>query len=339
MFGTGLFAPIYQRLTFRWSSADGPEALLAPPAMVQIKMDERHRTAIRAAIAEVYERFANRVLRTNDLVPWPTGADSVRQWMTDAYASDRIPEDDAVVFSGFRREMGTILDVGAHWGYTALSIRRFGCDCPIISFEASNSHAECLDEFRKLDGNYDFLLCALGDDDARHSIYCPAVNGQVITGLNCVEGTVFNAHHREYIVSLIGLWVAPADTYRFQLAKTSHITRRLDDLFATTQFRVPAKRIAAIKLDVEGFEAPVLRGAAAILKRDLPFIMIEGANRHPEVCSILQSLGYLYADRSGSKLRLTEVQSSAVNGYWLHPRHMDRYAAMGLVLQPAEVAA
>ena len=163
MFGT-VFASICRRLTSkRGSPAVDTEALPARPTATEIKLGDDNRSALKAAIMEVYERFATRALRADDTVPWPAEAASARHWMTHAYASKKSYEDDAVVFAKFHRDMGAILDIGAHWGYTALSIRRFGSNCPIISFEASDSHAECLDEFRKLDSNYDFLVCALGE--------------------------------------------------------------------------------------------------------------------------------------------------------------------------------
>jgi hypothetical protein len=125
--------------------------------------------------------------------------------------------------------------------------------------------------------------------------------------------------------------VPVAESYRAQLIKRPMRIRRLDDLLATTTFCVPTHPIAAIKLDVEQFEAPVLRGSLGTLERHLPFVMIEGANRDQEVVSLLRSLGYLYADRDGNSVRITDAMSQAVNGYWLHPAHMERYRALGLV--------
>jgi len=66
-------------------------------------------------------------------------------------------------------------------------------------------------------------------------------------------------------------------------------TVRLDDL--------DVGRVAAIKIDVEGHEQAVLRGAAAVLERDRPVLIIEVEERHcrgarAAVCEYLQSRGY-----------------------------------------------
>lgn len=67
----------------------------------------------------------------------------------------------------------------------------------------------------------------------------------------------------------------------------------LDDYFATRQ-----QRVAAIKIDVEGHELSVLRGARNLLQEDSPCLVIEIENRRlprssvHEVLAFLNSLGY-----------------------------------------------
>lgn len=296
-------------------------------------------------IADIYRRLKQNELKPGDVIcDTPPSAFSARHWMTDLHAkADPSHEPDAAVFGRFRRHMGTILDIGAHWGYTASAMRLFGTDCPIVSFEAAGWNAETLDEFRRLDGNYDFSIGALGDTDSQKTLYCPVVNGTAITGLNCVDARLFDEVHgpqiAKLIASSIGGHIPVAETYRFQLLVNHMRSRRLDDALTSTNFLVPTKTIAAMKLDVERSEAAVLRGAAATLRLDLPFIMIEGANRDADVVGILRELGYLYADREDNQVRIIDSISMACNGYWLHPWHMDRYTAIGLVLQAAKAAA
>ncbi len=50
------------------------------------------------------------------------------------------------------------------------------------------------------------------------------------------------------------------------------------------------RRVALIKIDVEGFEADVLRGAAAVLRRDAPAIIVEGP--WEAVAAVVEPLGY-----------------------------------------------
>lgn len=287
--------------------------------------------ALAHSVEELYARFVQRALRPNDIVALADvpQAKSDRRWIAHDYANKARREADAVVFARFTRDMGVILDCGAHWGYTAVAIRMFGTDCPIVSVEASSVNAECLDELRQLDGNYDFVIAALGEHPGSRDLYCPVVNGFPITGLNCIDGGQLNPGH---VVSLSGRALIPeAEVYRCQLLHEAVESLRLDDLLASGRFQLPVNPVAAIKLDVEGSETVALRGAMRTLERDCPFIMIEGGNRHAEVAGLLAGLGYFYAERDGERLRRTDAYSNVVNGYWLHPRHLPRYIAMGLL--------
>jgi FkbM family methyltransferase len=295
--------------------------------------EARNADALGRAVDGLCARFAQGALRPDDIVTLGELPQAMqdRRWIAHDYANKARREADAVVFARFTRDMGTILDCGAHWGYTALAIRMFGTDCPIVSIEASSTNAACLAELRQLDGNYDFVIAALGVEPARRDLYCPVVNGFALTGLNCIDGQPFNAWHRALIVSLLGGAIPEAEVYRCQLLREVVETLRLDDLLAAGRFRLPVNPVAAIKLDVDGSEPAALRGATRTLERDRPFIMIEEGNRNPEVAGLLVGLGYVYAERDGERLRRTDAFSNVVNGYWLHPHHLQRYIAMGLL--------
>src|SRR5262249_47688413 len=158
--------------------------------------------ALARAVDGLYARLGQGALRPDDIVTLADlpQARSDRRWIAHDYAAKARREADAGVVARFTRDMGTILDCGAHWGYTALAIRMFGADCPVASIEASSTNADCLAELRRLDGNYDFVIAALGAEPARHDLYCPVVNGFAITGLNCIDGKLFNAGHRAIVV-------------------------------------------------------------------------------------------------------------------------------------------
>ncbi len=293
---------------------------------------ETSKIVLNAAVSALYRRFADGALTDGDVViDVDNIGNSARHWMGHSHATNACHQPDAEVFSRFRANMGTILDIGAHWGYTALAIRQFGTDCPIVSIEASSQNFECLDEFRKLDGSYDFIITALGDEEVEKNLYTPVVNGFPITGLNTVDGAAFSEHHSMFIASLIDSYIPKASAYKVQLIATQLRLRKLDDVLADSALEVPLTPIAAMKLDVEAYEAKVLRGAPKTLGEHLPFIMIEGANRDREVAGILKGLGYLYGDMTGSTVRLTTGKSEGVNGCYLHPKHMDRYREIGLV--------
>ncbi|PHP65472.1 hypothetical protein CSC94_19150 [Zhengella mangrovi] len=69
---------------------------------------------------------------------------------------------------------------------------------------------------------------------------------------------------------------------------------RLEPLDSLVEARAPGRRVDLIKVDVEGYEAHVLRGARKTIRRDRPVILYErtGASDGQEVDAILKECGY-----------------------------------------------
>ena len=108
-------------------------------------------------------------------------------------------------------------------------------------------------------------------------------------------------------------------------------TVRLDDALAGEG------RIALLKVDVEGHELPVFRGAAGILARDRPALLFECEERHlsggaPADCfAFLAALGYSGAFFSPRGLRPvaefdTSIHQSRSPGrFWKSPRYVNNF--------------
>jgi FkbM family methyltransferase len=62
------------------------------------------------------------------------------------------------------------------------------------------------------------------------------------------------------------------------------------------------RRVALVKVDVEGHELEAVRGMRRLLERDHPVLIVEG--RTPEVASYLAPFGYSYEDVAGSPNRV-----------------------------------
>lgn len=289
-------------------------------------------------IMEVYGRLARGELRADDIVPArEVTVPTPRRWLRHFASTRAVHEEDARIFAALRKPMGAILDIGAHWGYMALSFRHSGSTCPIVSFEPMEAHHDCLDELRRLDPDYDFAPIGLGDVATTVTLYGPVVNGKPIMGLNSVGGRIFNEHHMRHLVSLLGQEIPEARRYDFKLTATTMETKTLDSvlagnrLFVLPPFRVDTSRIAALKLDVEGHEPFVLRGADKLLSRDRPLVMIESGNRNAAVADILVGHGYVYAEREGMQLVPTSAHTTAANGFWMHSARLDEYRTMGVL--------
>ena len=106
----------------------------------------------------------------------------------------------------------------------------------------------------------------------------PVVSGVAVTGLNCVDGTIFGDWHAEYLVSLVGAVVPEAEQYKFQLLETKLSCQPLDDILGRSlergaMFNLPARdraltrAIVAASLRRKGQLDPVL---GAFLARGLP---------------------------------------------------------------------
>ena len=296
-----------------------------PDRTVDHEMEEQR---LLSEIKALYARFHAGDLKPIDLVG--PDRESPREWMATAIQNRADHQPDASVFRHFRREQGTILDIGAHWGYTALAMRLTGTDCPIASIEASVTNRANLDALRSWDAQYDFLIQALGDSKSSHALYTPVVNGIYISGLTNIDGDIFNDHHARHLASIIGTYIPYSAEYNVQLSRVEIATDTLDAVLQSHRFRIPTEKIAAIKLDVEHHELQVLAGARQTL-RSRPFLMIEGGNRSASIARVLGEEGYVYADRDGDRVRLNDAMSPEVNGYWLHRERLAEYRQMGLL--------
>lgn len=77
-----------------------------------------------------------------------------------------------------------------------------------------------------------------------------------------------------------------------------------------------------IKVDVEGFELEVLRGARRTLGTATPALMVEVQAHQAELRALADEFGYVVVDEHGAPNQLPE--SWAGNSFWLHPsRHAD----------------
>lgn len=178
------------------------------------------------------------------------------------------------------REITVVLDVGANAGQYARRLRRFGYDGRIASFEPLEDAFKALSAKAKFDDRWSCRRLALGDQ----------------------EGSVtINVSQNSYSSSLLGigerhLRTAPESRY---IAKQEVPITRLDSIWPE---HVSDDDRAYLKLDVQGFELGVLRGAEESLRRavavqtELSLIpLYEDAPGYKEVIEYLESRGFVLA--------------------------------------------
>jgi hypothetical protein len=291
--------------------------------------------ALREAWTALYQRVEDGTLAEKDFITIDElngDARSHPSWIQHAIEQGVAAQPDVVVFSRFRAQHGWILDIGAHWGYSATSLRAGGTDCQIVSFEALEFHRDCLEMFKSVDPLYDYRILALTETLSELELLTPCVNGVPLFGVSSTDGKTLTTDHAELGIPFLGPLFEESDTYEVRLLKSVSPAKPLDTFWSTSELGVtPLPQIAAIKLDVEGHEAQVITGGMATITRDKPFFMIEGANRVPDVAQLLQDLGYQAAALAGDQIVPTTEMISGINGCWFHPDHLDLYREMNLI--------
>jgi hypothetical protein len=122
-------------------------------------------------------------------------------------------------------------------------------------------------------------------------------------------------------------------SFSFQFIDFTVPVRRLDDLLAAHPSSLSHGPVAAIKVDVEGMEYEVLSGGQRTLAADRPMIMVEeNQNRSHALVSLLDSLGYLRAERIDSCLQLSNNPGQThYNGFFVHRERCSEYRDLGLL--------
>lgn len=143
----------------------------------------------------------------------------------------------------------TVLDIGAHRGFHSLLLsKRFGSNGRLLSFEPSPADARRLRLHLRINfcRNAEVFECALGDQDGSAELY------------TVPENSVLNS-------------LRPPDT-QFRTSRKKVEVRTLDDALSKAR----AERVDFVKLDVEGGELAVLKGAQQLLSNSpRPVVLCE----------------------------------------------------------------
>jgi FkbM family methyltransferase len=160
----------------------------------------------------------------------------------------------------------TWLDVGAHYGYTAIAISRLvGKEGRAIAFEPMVSTAGCLNQTKILNNfsQLTILPLALGKPLTLELQQLPFVRGMVDSTLGAREG------FQETIMVARFDWLWP-------------------------QICGGQEDVHGVKIDVQGMEIEVLEGMSGMLKKFGPKLVVEmhkGVHRG-ELLNLVASLGY-----------------------------------------------
>ena len=187
---------------------------------------------------------------------------------------------------------GIFVDVGANIGLYSIALSQLFERC--LAIEANPHTYQILLANLALKGldNVSALCVGASDHSAETNIYVP-LNGNL-------GWATLNADHHSVEVKPVPVTLKP-----------------LDDIVVLA----PHERVALIKIDVEGHELSVLRGAQRILERDHPAVLFEvlGAAQGLACAELLDSCGYrrFFTFKRGlpqAPSRLASIVRAAVKG-------------------------
>jgi FkbM family methyltransferase len=286
-------------------------------------------------LAALYDRLSKGKLRADDTVPLKiTSTEGDPAYLKNGLKTGEINQQDAIIFKHFKAEMGAILDVGAHWGYMAMSILNSGTTCPVISFEAVPYNQVCLQTLRDASAKYDYMIGAISNVPGSVTFYNPVVNGTPISGVNSINGETLGLWWVpgtiETVEKYFGHTLIKGQRTRLQLGVYNIEALPLDTLLTTRKFRFPVDRIAAIKIDVEGHERAVLDGAKATIVRDRPLLVAEGGSS-PAIVEFMTQNGYTMVQRNNDQLEPLNAHALVANEFFVHASRLDQYRQIGLL--------
>jgi FkbM family methyltransferase len=189
----------------------------------------------------------------------------------------------AVFTDHFVRDGSVVVDVGASFGLFSYHLARLvGRSGTVYSFEPHPSNRVVLQKLAKARSAVRFRPVAVSDEPGTAQMQVPVFGGRHVTAQSSL------AH-------------GFGDVDGVAVENVSVPTVRLDD-------ELGDRAIDFIKIDVEGHEIAVLRGAAAMLRKNLPPMLIEIEQRHldypiADVFAEITGLGYELFFIDGPALR------------------------------------
>ena len=189
----------------------------------------------------------------------------------------------ATLTDHFVGDGATAVDVGASWGLFSYHLARMvGGSGTVFSYEPHPVNKPVLEKLAKARPNVRFRPVAVSDLTGGADLRVPVFGSRHVTAQSSI------AHG--------------FDGQRgVRVEKVTVPTVRLDE-------EVGGRRVDLIKIDVEGHEMSVLRGASVILRKYLPPMLIEIEQRHldcpiDDVFAELDDIGYVLYFIDGPALR------------------------------------
>lgn len=152
-------------------------------------------------------------------------------------------EPELLYLNRFSGSMGIAIDIGSNWGsYTYPLSKRFQ---RVYAFEINDQTTDLLEKYKG--ENIKLVHCGLSSTAGKAMFHVPVMHGRALTG-----------------------W---GSLYRDNLPEAEKFLEKEVQVAPLDDFGITG--IGFMKIDVEGHEVEVLKGAAATIKQSRPVILIE----------------------------------------------------------------
>lgn len=151
------------------------------------------------------------------------------------------------------------IDIGANWGQSIYALQRHARPRKTISFEPNPQLAAHLDEIFTDDPRVQIEACALGETTGKFELYLPSYRGYEYDGLASLD-------YDSAAQWLNSDSMARFDPSKLKVSKHQIEVRTLDSYGLDPDI---------IKIDVQGHEEAVIKGALETIARSQPVLIIE----------------------------------------------------------------
>jgi len=141
-----------------------------------------------------------------------------------------------------------VLDIGVHWVYSAMAMRRHGYQAKIVSIEAMKPNLKNLAALKKLDTKYDFVHAGATHSQICLTFYVPAGYGYANTGSSSTVNTLSDQYAFIQADLVATYPAAKLKTDCFQLIKQTSPGCRIDYIVETLGVADGAR---PVKVDVK----------------------------------------------------------------------------------------
>lgn len=205
---------------------------------------------------------------------------------------------------------GDFLDLGANRGQSTASIKVVYPDARVTAFEPNPDLAGQIARRYHDDPSVTVHNMALSDRAGEIELHVPVYRGCALDGLASLDRE--NAR----------TWLDASRIYLFdpdQLTIRSHRVKvaTLDDFDFKPVF---------VKIDVQGYELPVLKGGENMLMAHKPLLLIESAPKDSAVGRWLAERGYRIFAYDGN--RLVPGEGGWLNSFFVHESRLDAMAPL-----------